>query len=124
MHLEALDAERPQAGTGRAESVPVQAEAAAAGAGAGLPQPVAPPVPTGAAAAAAAAADPAEVHRDRRVAGPAKRIAVLSDGRGAGLRARRRYHRGPVSHPADRRGIDRDGVLDGRGRQTIRLSGS
>ena len=63
------------------------------------------------AAAAAAAADHAEVHRHRRSAD------ARSEDRGAErrperavLRQGRRYHRGPLSHSEDRRGIGRAGV--------------
>ena len=40
----------------------------------------------------------------------AQKIAVLSDGAGRRSTDGRRYHRGPLSDPADRRRIDRDGV--------------
>ena len=88
-------------------------------------QPVAPAGADRSAAATAARADRAEVHRHRRGAADGEKIAILSDGRNAPFYGKE----GAIIEGRYR--ILKIGVesvelayADGRGRQTIRLTGS
>ena len=70
------------------------------------------------------AADRAEVHRDGRSGGARREDRGLERFGGARFsRARRGYHRGPVSHPEDRRRIPRHRVSRRHGPATMRLTG-